>query len=205
MRSDSDRSARLWLYGDVGCPWSYLALARIRQLAVASPVVVGWRPLARGARTEGMNDTAAPSPAGAESLSPQAAEFESLGLQFEGPSVDFDSRDALQALEFARDFGQTVLDQTLDGLFAANFAHLANLGEREELLEICRELGLDREALELALEDGRYEAELDFAEAEAERYGIEQIPTILVGRSMIVGAAPREVLATLVSRVLDTE
>ena len=205
MRSDLDRSVRLWLYGDVGCPWSYLALARIRQLAVASPVVLGWRPLANGARTEKMNDTAAPSPAGAESPSPQAAEFESLGLQFEGPSVEFDSRDALQALEFARDFGQKVLDQVLDGLFAAHFTQLANLEEREELLDVCRELGLDREALELALEDGRYEAELDFAEAEAERYGIEQIPAILIGRSMIVGAPPQEVLATVVSQVLDTE
>jgi len=152
-----------------------------------------------------MNDTAAPSPAGAESPSPQAAEFESLGLQFEGPSVEFDSRDALQALEFARDFGQKVLDQVLDGLFAAHFTQLANLEEREELLDVCRELGLDREALELALEDGRYEAELDFAEAEAERYGIEQIPAILIGRSMIVGAPPQEVLATVVSQVLDTE
>jgi predicted DsbA family dithiol-disulfide isomerase len=205
MRSESGRSARLWLYGDVGCPWSYLALARIRQLAVASPVVVGWRPLAKVARTEGMNDPVAPSPAGAASPSPQAAEFESLGLPFEGPSADFDSRDALQALEFARDLGQKVLDQTLDGLFNANFTHLANLGEREELLDVCRELGLDREALELALEDGRYEAELDLAEAEAERYGIEQIPTILVGRSKIVGAAPKEVLATVVCQAFDTE
>lgn len=205
MRSESDPSARLWLYGDVGCPWSYLALARIRQLAVASPVVVGWRPLATVARTEGMNDSAAPSRAGAASPLPQAAEFESLGLQFEGPPVDFDSRDALHALEFARDLGQKVLDQTLDGLFAANFTHLANLGEREELLDVCRDLGLDREALELALEDGRYEAELDFAEAEAERYGIEQIPAILVGRSKIVGAAPMDVLATVVSQACDKE
>jgi predicted DsbA family dithiol-disulfide isomerase len=152
-----------------------------------------------------MNDPVAPSPAGAASPSPQAAEFESLGLPFEGPSADFDSRDALQALEFARDLGQKVLDQTLDGLFNANFTHLANLGEREELLDVCRELGLDREALELALEDGRYEAELDLAEAEAERYGIEQIPTILVGRSKIVGAAPKEVLATVVCQAFDTE
>ena len=80
-----------------------------------------------------------------------------------------------------------------------------DLGDREALLDACRDLGLDREALGLALEDGRYEAEIDFAEAEAERYGIEQIPTILAGRLKIVGAAPNDVLATVVTQALETD
>jgi predicted DsbA family dithiol-disulfide isomerase len=199
-------AVRLWLYGDVGCPWSYLALARIRQLAVESPVLIGWRPLSRFSGTPGRDaadavslESSVPPP------SPEKADFESLGLGFEGPTPDLDSRDALLALEFARDLGQLVLDRTLDGLFAANFNHLVDLGDREALLDACRDLGLDREALGLALEDGRYEAEIDFAEAEAERYGIEQIPTILAGRLKIVGAAPNDVLATVVTQALETD
>jgi len=199
-------AVRLWLYGDVGCPWSYLALARIRQLAVESPVLVGWRPLSRSSYTLGRETPDAVSlEASAPQPSPENTDFESLGLGFEGPTPDLDSRDALRALEFARDLGQLVLDRTLDGLFAANFNHLVDLGDREALLDACRDLGLDREALGLALEDGRYEAEIDFAEAEAERYGIEQIPTILAGRLKIVGAAPNDVLATVVTQALKTD
>lgn len=198
-------AVRLWLYGDVGCPWSYLALVRIRQLAVESPVLVGWRPLSRLSCTPGRETPEAVSlEASTPQPSPEKADFESLGLGFEGPTPDLDSRDALRALEFARDLGQALLDRTLDGLFAANFNHLVDLGDREALLDVCRDLGLDREALGLALEDGRYEAEIDFAEAEAERYGIEQIPTILAGRMKIVGAAPKDVLATMVRQVLET-
>ena len=199
-------AVRLWLYGDVGCPWSYLALARIRQLAVESPVVVGWRPLSRSTRTHERADPDASSLEElAPPLSPGEAEFESLGLPFESPPPDFDSRDALLALEFARDLGQLALDRTLDGLFAANFGRLADLGDREELLDVCRDLGLDRGALESAFEDERYDAELDLAEAEADRYGIEQIPTILAGRLKIVGAAPPDVLSMVVRRALESD
>jgi len=132
------------------------------------------------------------------------AEFESLGLPFRAHNPDFDSRSALLALEFARDLGQAAFNQTLDGLFAAHFNCLADLSDREALLDVCRDLGLDREALDLSLEDGRYEADLDVAEAEADRYDIEQIPTILVGHLKIVGAAPKDVLANVVSQALAT-
>ena len=202
----SQPAARLWLYGDVACPWSYLALARIRQLAVERPVAVGWRPLSRFFRTHAGEDPERRSLEGSvPPLSLLVAEFESLGLPFESPPPDLDSRDALLAIEFARDLGQKALDRTLDGLFAANFSRLADLGDREELLDVCLDLGLDREALGSALEDERYEAELDLAEAEAGRYGIEQIPTILAGRLKIVGAAPPDVLSMVVSRALETD
>ena len=194
---------RLWLYGDIGCPWTYLALARIRKLRAESPVVFGWRPLSRFIYADGRESPAGSSPDTRNPL-PPVAEFESLGLPFRAHNPDFDSRSALLALEFARDLGQAAFNHTLDGLFAAHFDCLADLSDREALLDVCRDLGLDREALDLSLEDGRYEADLDVAEAEADRYEIEQIPTILVGRLKIVGAAPKDVLANVVSQALAT-
>jgi predicted DsbA family dithiol-disulfide isomerase len=205
MHSVIDGRAQLWLYGDVGCPWSYLALARIRKLSVESRIVVGWRPLPRCTRSQGRGVPAVSNPGGEALPSPEAVEFERLGLPFQEVSPDSDSRDALLALEFARDLGRSTLERSLDGLFAANFTGQANLGDREELLDLCQDLGLDRTALGSALDDGRYEAELDLAEAEAERYGIQQIPTILAGRLRVVGAAPEEVLAKVVRESLRTD
>lgn len=205
MHSVIEGRAQLWFYGDVGCPWSYLALVRIRKLAVESRIVVGWRPLPRFTRSQGRGVPAVSIPGGEALPSPEAVEFERLGLPFQGTPPDSDSRDALLALEFARDLGRSTLERSLDGLFAANFTGQANLGDREELLDVCQDLGLDRMALGSALDDGRYEAELDLAEAEAERYGIQQIPTILAGRLRVVGAAPEEVLATVVRESLRTD
>lgn len=185
----SRKAVTLWLYGDVACPWSYLAFARIRRLADELPVVVGWRPLRSGGF----------------SRSPDASEFAGLGVCFEDRPAAFDSTEALQAIEFSRDLGQAALDRTLAGLFAANFGGSANHGDRDELLDVCRGLGLDEEALGLSLEDGRYESELELVEEEAERYGIEQVPTILAGTMKIIGAAPMDVLASAVNRILDAD
>jgi predicted DsbA family dithiol-disulfide isomerase len=164
-------------------------LGRIRRLAAELPVAVGWRPLPISPPTE----------------LPDGTEYAALGIPFAGPPLEFDSRDALLALEFARDLGQSVMDRTLDGLFAGIFSHRLNAGDRDDLLTLCQKLGLDPVALEIALSDGRYDAELELAEREAARYGIEQVPTILAGRSKIVGAAPQDLLGRVVSQLRDTD
>ncbi len=53
---------------------------------------------------------------------------------------------------------------------------------------------MDAQALERSLDDGRYDEELEIARTEAERYGIDATPTLLVGRYKLVGAAPLEEL-----------
>ncbi len=202
----SEDGPRLWLYGDVACPWSYLALARIRKLNRSIPVVVGWRPLSRGSGVPGAEATSAVL------LEPtirrtalEEDDFHLLGVPFNGRAGGFDSRNALLALEFARDLGQSTMNRTLDGLFAAHFGLRADLNDRERLLNVCGELGLDREALQMSIEDGRYEAELDRVEIEADRYGIDRIPTIIAGRSKIVGAAPMDVLESVVSQSIESD
>ncbi|MGW8283888.1 MAG: DsbA family oxidoreductase [Gemmatimonadota bacterium] len=198
-------AARLWLYGDVACPWSYLALARIRHLARTIPIVVSWRPLTRSAGAPAPGRRAGLAEPEAGRTVPEPAEFARLAVPFDGKAGDFDSRNAMLALEFARDLGPSCLDRTLDGLFAAHFGSGVDLADRAQLLEVCGELGLDREALELSLEDGRYESELDRVEGEADRFGIDRIPTIIAGQSKIVGAAPLDVLESILNPGVETD
>ncbi|MCL7985331.1 MAG: hypothetical protein M8872_08785, partial [marine benthic group bacterium] len=64
--------------------------------------------------------------------------------------------------------------------------------------------GLDPEGLRHAVSDGRYDGELARAEEEAERYAIDSVPTLLIGRRKIVGAAPAELLKSEVEGLLAT-
>jgi predicted DsbA family dithiol-disulfide isomerase len=97
-------------------------------------------------------------------------------------------------VEFARDLDEDLADKVLDGLCAAAELDAMDPGDPTTLLEECERLGLDSEGVRHAISDGRYDAELERAEQEAERYGIDTIPTLLIGRRMIVGAAPTELL-----------
>lgn len=180
-----------WLYGDLVCPWSCLALARLRRLERRHPLRVGWRPLRRS------------SVAGEEAHGDPAPELAELGLPCRPPARVPDSGEALRAVEFATDLGVATRDRVLDGLFRAHFSGEVRLDDRDSLVAACERLGLDGEGLVGALEDGRYDAEFAEAEAEADRYGIEAVPVILFGRLKVVGAAPIELLDSVALRAID--
>lgn len=102
---------------------------------------------------------------------------------------------ALRAVEFARDLDRELADRVLDGLCEAAAAGLLDALDPRSLLAVCERLGLDGEGVRHAVSDGRYDAELTRAEDEAERYGIDCVPTLLIGSRKIVGAAPTDLLA----------
>ncbi|MFO7586999.1 MAG: DsbA family protein [Gemmatimonadota bacterium] len=192
-----------WLYGDLVCPWSYLALARLRRLEGRLPLALGWRPLRRSsAGSASPGPEGASEPGGTERPGDFASDLAALGLPYGPPAPVPDSGPALRAVEFAADLGPASRDRVLDGLFRAHFSGAVALDDRASLLGVCERLGLDPEGLAGALEDGRYDAELEAAEAEADRYGIEAVPVVLFGRLKIVGAAPLELMAAVAERAI---
>jgi len=212
----SDTPLIVWLYGDIACPWTYLTLGRLRRLEARLDrrFAIGWRPLPiesippgsdseqeDGKDAPGRRPGPDPNPASA----PDPAEFERLGLPCASAPSPVIALDALRAVEFARDLDEDLAGTVLDELFRRGFAAGGQLNSREGLLEVCEELGLDREGLTHALSDGRYDPELERAESEAARYGIGSVPTILAGRSKLVGAAPEQLLETVIRRALGEE
>lgn len=188
------RPIRVWFYGDYACPFSYLGWERLERLCRERALRVVWRPLElrpdlppdgiRVARPEEIFG----GEEGAGRRWTEAAR--ALGLPHDPPSFLPNTRLALESAEFARDLGDAAFRALHEGLFAAYFARGADLGDRETLLALASDRGIDREGLEAALEDRRYEAELQRAEEEALRYGVEGTPTLLFDRFMVVGAAP---------------
>lgn len=204
---------RVWLYGDYGCPFTYLADRRLQLLARERPLRVIWRPLALYPeavlrRAAGVGHGASwDVPAGQG----EAGEDEALlgelrraagdlGLSLHLPAPRVETALALQAAEFARDLGYGAFQRFHRTLFEAYFGRGRDIGARAVLLELSEQAGIDREALERALEDGRYETELDAAREEATRYGITGTPGLLFGRFLLLGAAPLEELRCAADR-----
>lgn len=188
----------VFLYGEYGCPFTYVTDGRLRSLADAEGLLLRWRPLSarRTLPTDGLSvkeSGHAPGEweAAGRELAAQAAE---LDLPFEMPDILVNSHEALQASEFARDLGRDAFRRLHDALFRAYLVEGRNLGRREVLIEVADEVGLDAGALADALEDGRYEEELRLVSREAERYGIDATPTMLFERHQLVGCAPADVM-----------
>lgn len=209
-----------FLYGHYACPHTYIAQGRLDLLASEAPVTVTWRPLPP-AESAAVDDAAGgdvsmgvdvgwqvatePGVPLAETIQGLRRDAAALGLTLSLPATPPDPRSALQAAEFARDCGPAEFARLHRSLFRAVFVDGRDIEQRDVIIHLAVDVGLDAEGLEAALEDGRYEQMLRDVEAEAARYRIDATPTILLGRFKLVGAAPLEVLGSTLERALEAD
>jgi len=110
-----------------------------------------------------------------------------LGMDFGDVSRLSNSRMALEASEYARDFGR--FDSFHHRLFRAYFTETRDIGNLDVLLVLAQEEGLDTADLRGALQEQRYASRLDEAHREGRQLGIDAVPTFMInGKYRIVGA-----------------
>jgi len=130
------------------------------------------------------------------------------GITFSDRTRTSNSRQALEAGEFARDQGKDQL--FLDRIFKTYFVDRQDIGQLEVILQAAADIGLDTGELSLALKDGRYLERLERVQAEARMKMIQSVPTFIINDSdRIVGAQPlskfRAVLSAVTAKGRATE
>lgn len=109
------------------------------------------------------------------------------GLCFKEMSWIANTNLALQASEYARDYGK--FHEYHEQLLYANYTLGNKIGELNVLLDIAQNIGLDSEGLKTALQENRYQARLIEARQKAEKDQIMVTPTFIINdRYRIVGA-----------------
>ena len=116
-----------------------------------------------------------------------------FGISFGNVTRTSNSRQALQAAEYAREQG--LFEPMHEALLKAFFSEASDIGDREVLLAIARSVGLDADDLDRALDQGQFMPRLEQATAQALDLNIRAAPTfVLENGRIIVGAQPLEVL-----------
>jgi predicted DsbA family dithiol-disulfide isomerase len=101
-----------------------------------------------------------------------------LGMHIKLPPVQPRSRKAFEAVAFARDAGR--FDAMHLALFRGFFEQGREVGDSAELLSLAAQSGLDANALQAALDDGRYTQQVLQDERQAQAMGITGVPLLLV-------------------------
>ncbi len=123
-----------------------------------------------------------------------------LGLPFEAPRVLSNSRQAVEAAEFARDASKHA--EFHRAALAAYFARSQDIGDVELLSGLAVEVGLDPVALREELAAGRYAGVREAAYQEARGLGITGVPTfIFAGGARVVGAQPLDHFRRLLEQI----
>lgn len=118
------------------------------------------------------------------------------GITFSPLEVVANTRLALEAGEFAREAG--LFEQAHERLLRAYFQEGENVGEKETLLRLLGEIGLDRQALSKALDSDAYATRLQQARERAREHDVTALPTFIInGKDKIIGAKPYEAFKRL--------
>jgi predicted DsbA family dithiol-disulfide isomerase len=177
---ENGNRVRVTVFSDYVCPFCYLEepdLARVRQ-EYGDRVEIDWR--AYELRPDPVPTL---DPDGEylhrvwnASVYPMAR---SLGMTLRLPPVQPRSRKALEAAEYAREEGK--FDALHTALFKAFFEDGRDLADTGVLLEVGESVGLEREELRKALDEGRYTEKVVADEELARKLGVASVPTMLVG------------------------
>ena len=126
---------------------------------------------------------------------------EATGLTYNPPpDVVPNSRQALELTELAREKG--LHDEVHARLMHAYWTEARNIGDRETLLDLVAEAGLDREEAAAALADRRHAGRVDASTAQAHQAGINAIPAfVLDGRLLLLGAQPHDIFQRALDQV----
>lgn len=211
------RTIRLEVFSDYTCPWCYVGWARLEKALQQVPdgvrVEVEWRPFEIHAEVplEGMPVEKLPYPpeqwaAMQESLRQHAAE-EGLDVS-KRPKVSNTHR-ALMAGAWARAEVPDFFPAFHEALFSGYFAEGRDLGDPAQVRFLATRVGLDPDAMDAALDSGRYESALSDTATRARHFGISGTPTFLFEERYVAsGAVPSDALVGAfreISEVLSEE
>lgn len=193
------------IYSDYICPFCYIGKGLIDILEKEFSLSVDWLPFELHEKTpaagrlwsdlyKGMNYE--------NFFNNMTGRGEEAGIVFTPQPMLYNSNMALQAGEFAKENASHGAFH--DAVFKAYFVDCRNISELENLKAIADEVGMDAQALESALRDGKYAPRIEEVAAEAKKKGISSAPTFEIqGYGNIIGPKPLEVFRTAFAEVLQ--
>jgi len=211
----SDVQVEIW--SDVVCPWCYVGKRRfeqaLEQFAHADDVTVTWRsfeldpeaPLSRsGSHDEHLARKYGMTVERARQVNQQMTETAAaVGLDFHFEHIRAGNTfDAHRLLHFAHDHGKQL--ELKERLLRATFTDGEPIADRETLVRLAVEVGLDGDEARSALESDRYADAVRADERQAAAYGITGVPFFVVdGKYGVSGAQPAELLLEVLQRGYD--
>jgi predicted DsbA family dithiol-disulfide isomerase len=198
---------RIEIVSDVVCPWCYLGQRRLKlaleRLEGEVAASITWKPfqLEPNAPPEGFDtlDYLSRKIGGADAVRQSHEQLTRMGAEIGLPFALDKARkfpntlDAHRLAHWAGLESAELQDQVMQALFRANFVEGRNVGDREVLLQIAEEAGMDRATVERKLSDGT-DVETIRGEIEhAQRIGVTGVPCFIIDqRYAVTGAQPVE-------------
>ncbi|MBI2394817.1 MAG: DsbA family oxidoreductase [Deltaproteobacteria bacterium] len=193
---------RIDVWSDVVCPWCWLGKARLEKALASFPqrehVEVVFRSFELDPRAPKDLDISS-NELLAKKYSLGSAQIDALHERLRGTGladgIDFrfdrartsNTLEAHQVIHLARERGRQLA--MVDRLFRAQFHEGVRVGDREQLVRLATDSGLDAAEVRSALDDQRFAAAVRDDQAQARALGVSGVPFFLVDGAVAVSGA----------------
>lgn len=201
------------VWSDVVCPWCFLGKRRLERAIseFGEPVDVVWHsfeldPLRRAERAPEKNAAerlaskyGMPTERAVTMMRQMQERGKADGIEFslEGGRT-LQSFDAHRLLQFALSTGKQ--GELKERFFVAHFTETRDLGDKEVLVQLCGEVGLDEPAVRKVLDSDAFSDEVRSDEEAARQLGVTGVPFFVIGRYGVAGAQSAEALLQALDR-----
>ena len=144
-----------------------------------------------------------PGESGDQLAEPLRTHAEEAGLVMRRSSWTPYTMYALEATEYAQEQGQFYTFHL--AAYKAFWERGENLGDRDVLLKLALECGLDREELSHRLESGHYRETVLSQYRQAIDLNIRGVPAFLIGNQLFTGAQPYEIFKLAMARAQESQ
>ena len=152
---------------------------------------------------EGAERPARPGETEDELSEPLRGQARESGLIMRPPPYTPNTLYSLEATEYAQQQGKFM--EYHHAAYKAFWEYRKDIGQIETLVAIGKEIGLDGDDMARSLEQGDHSQTVIAQYREALQYGINGIPTFLVGNLMFTGAHPYPIFKQAMERFLSQD
>ncbi|TFG28793.1 MAG: DsbA family oxidoreductase [Promethearchaeota archaeon] len=200
-----EKLLKIVVYSDYICPFCYIGFHRMEKLKEQFELDIEWQPFEIHPETpkEGFFVNNLPFPKGYLDMVfanvKRLADEDGLTVQFSGTLPN--SRLALFTAEFARKNGK--FDDFHKLVFESYWKEGKDIGNLSLLLDLAESIGLNRNEIQAYIKNDDPLKELQKSLIELRKYGINGVPTFIIGDRMVVGAQSYEVFRNVIQTVLE--
>ena len=203
----SEKKLKVTVFSDYICPFCYIGFYRIEQLKENYDLEIEWRPFEIHPETpkEGTELKNLPFPK--EYLDMMKANIiklaDDVGISLKLSDKLPNSRLALYLSEFARKNGK--FDDFHKLVFDSYWKDGKDLGDQALLLGLAEMVGLNRNDILDYINSEEPKSELTKSLKDLKQYGINGVPTFIIGDKIVVGAQPYDVFQKVIENILQNE
>ncbi len=203
----SDKKLKIVVFSDYICPFCYIGFYRVEQLKENYDLEVEWRPFEIHPETpkEGTELNSLPFPK--EYLDMMKANIKRLaddvGISLKLSDKLPNSRLALYLSEFARKNGKFEAFHKL--VFDSYWKEGKDIGDQALLLALAEKIGLNRNDILGYINSEEPKSELTKSLKDLRQFGINGVPTFIIGDKIVVGAQPYDVFRKVIETALQNE